>query len=109
MTQRFSWRDLIPCAVAVCIYFGMVGASFVGYVYSLNQGPAIGCPPEQHMVTIQEGMTKDEVRSLLGEPTYTGGSGEDDWTYKCSPGGGALFTVCFGLDERVSRHYWWLD
>jgi outer membrane protein assembly factor BamE (lipoprotein component of BamABCDE complex) len=72
--------------------------------------PGIGYPPEQHKDKIKEGMTRYEVRSLLGSP-----HGRDDsesaiyWTYRCDFFGGALFRVHFGPNDRVTSTEWWLN
>jgi outer membrane protein assembly factor BamE (lipoprotein component of BamABCDE complex) len=78
--------------------------------------PGIGYPPEQHLDTIKGGMSKDEVRSVLGRPHMQTDGGQDEWTYvpeqwtyRCDFFGGALFRVYFGPDGRVVSREWWLN
>jgi hypothetical protein len=62
--------------------------------------PGIG-NPEKAKAKIEIGMSKDEVRSLLGRPHQTSEDGRgDDWAYHC--GGGVILLVYFGPDDRVT-------
>src|SRR3954465_4149577 len=72
--------------------------------------PGIG-DPEQAKTKIKNGMTRDEVRSLLGPPHGRGDDRQDaiDWTYRCDFFGGTRFRVHFGPDSRVTSTEWWLD
>jgi hypothetical protein len=99
----------LGCVTLVCVVITVVAIPITVLMSWGDLGPGIGYPPEQHMITIKEGMTKDEVRSVLGEPHRIGADGGDDWTYRCDRAGGTLFRVRFGLDERVTERFWWLE
>lgn len=71
---------------------------------------------DQAKLMIKEGMTKDEVRSLLGRPreVITGrisfrGERGDAWDYWSTPFGGSILRVQFGRDGRVIERYSWVD
>jgi hypothetical protein len=60
---------------------------------------------DQAMLKIKEGMTRDEVRSLLGEPHEAHVFG-DCWLYwEGWPSSGSLLHVHFGPDGRVDERY----
>ena len=96
----------VACAVFLCLGYVIVALD----LRPVDFRPGIG-DPEQAKIKIKNGMTRDEVRSLLGPP-----HGRDDdsqgaiyWTYRCDFFGGTLFRVHFGPDDRVTSSEWWLN
>jgi outer membrane protein assembly factor BamE (lipoprotein component of BamABCDE complex) len=103
MRYRFHLLILIACGT---ILYVSITVAALG-ITSTDLRPGIGYPPEQHMITIKEGMTKEKVRSLLGAPHWNGACGGDEWDYKCDFFGGTKFRVYFGPDDRVTDREWW--
>jgi hypothetical protein len=78
----------------------------------LGHFAALGFPSciddmEQAHNKIKVGMTRDEVRSLLGPP---GRQGNNEWRYYNT----IFVTDCileinFGPDGRVTERHWWAD
>jgi outer membrane protein assembly factor BamE (lipoprotein component of BamABCDE complex) len=91
-----------PCS---CVFIGATALRLRPDDFRLGIGD-----PKQAGSKVQEGMTMDQVRSLLGSPH---GRGEDHegiyWTYRCDFFGGTLFRVHFGPDDRVTRRDWWVQ
>jgi outer membrane protein assembly factor BamE (lipoprotein component of BamABCDE complex) len=71
--------------------------------------PGIG-DPEQAKAKIRGGMTKDEVRSVLGRPhgQWDGPHGSR-WVYRSDAVGSCLLSVEFGPDDRVTSSEWWVN
>lgn len=66
--------------------------------------PGIG-DVEKAQSKIKTGMTKDEVRSVLGRPHEDEG---DEWIYWETRFADAKLLVRFGDDNRVTSSAWWL-
>src|SRR5262249_19347606 len=97
---------LFTCAAFLCVSYVVVALDLRPEDFR----PGIGAPEEAE-IKIKQGMTKDEVLSLLGRRH----SPRDDseiwsiWTYRCNFVGGTLFRVYFDDDDRVIRTEWWLN
>jgi hypothetical protein len=115
--QSPEFNVILRWGVGLLLFFACTAFLCVSYIAvaldlrPVDFRPGIGYPPEQHMVTIQGGMTKDEVRSVLGRPHWPrdGSESGDQWTYRCDFFGGTLFRVYFGPDGRVTHREWWLN
>ena len=108
MRHRIGLLILFACAAFFCVGIGFVARAFDDFRPD-DFRPGIG-EPEQAKIKIKGGMTKDEVRSLLGRPhsLRDGGDYEYEWTYRCDFFGGTLFRVHFGPNDRVTYTEWWL-
>jgi outer membrane protein assembly factor BamE (lipoprotein component of BamABCDE complex) len=94
-----------------CVTFSCAGLGVIVLdLRPVDFRPGIG-DPEQATIKIRNGMTKDEVRSLLGPPHGRGDDRQDtiDWTYRCDFFGSTRFRVHFGPDGRVTSTEWWPD
>jgi hypothetical protein len=58
---------------------------------------------------VKGGMTKDEVRALLGSPDSFGSMDGDQWNYRETILGGSIFRVSFGPDGRVTGCQEWVQ
>ena len=101
MGRRIGLVILFACAVLSCVIIGVTGLD-------LNDlRPGIGYPPEQHMITIKEGMTKSEVEAILGP-------GKVDSSAKVEGHSGAVTVWKDGdhviqiifKDDKVVFHHW---
>lgn len=109
MKPRTGSLVLFACAAVSSLGIGFVTRALDDFRPE-DFRPGLGYPPEQHTSTIEDGMTKDEVFSLLGHPHQPRDIDfEDEWTYRCDFFGGTSFRVYFGLDDRVTRREWWLN
>jgi hypothetical protein len=102
---RIGLLLLFACPALCC---GLIGTTLD--LRPVDFRPGIG-DPEEAKIKIKEGMTKEEVRALLGRPHWPrdGSESGDQWTYRCDFGGGTRFRVYFGRDGRVTHREWWLD
>jgi outer membrane protein assembly factor BamE (lipoprotein component of BamABCDE complex) len=75
---------------------------------ALTTRPGIG-DVEQAQSKIKNGMSKDEVRSLLGEPHLQGSEGGDEWDYWQTRFVSSILRVYFGPDGRVASSEWWVQ
>jgi hypothetical protein len=55
---------------------------------------------------IKNGMSKNEVRSVLGDPHRDRG---DEWDYWDTRFAGSILRVHFGDSDQVTSSEWWLD
>jgi hypothetical protein len=55
---------------------------------------------------IKDGMSKDEVRLMLGIPHVDGGNEWDYWEHRFV---GSILRVHFGPDDRVASSEWWVQ
>jgi SmpA / OmlA family len=100
---------LILCAgglltLVVCAPFFWLAFN-IGIVV-LTTRPGIG-DVKQAEIKIEVGMTKDEVRSMLGEPHLTGACGGEEWDYWETVFVSSVLRVYFGPNGRVtSRESW---
>jgi hypothetical protein len=96
--------------VAITFVLWLVSPSiFNSDLWPNDLRPGIGDNAEKLRETVKEGMTKDQVRAVLGRPHRTGDCGGDEWTYRCDFFGGSNFRVFFGSDGRVTRREWWAN
>src|SRR5262249_25048807 len=109
MNRRTELLKLVVC-LALCCSIG--GIAIVWWPDDLR---GIG-DLDQAMLKVQEGMTKDEVRVLLGRPQrveFGEGTGSgvfgDGWYYREQVFGGSYLIVHFGPDDRVVQRYFWVD
>ena len=109
MYHRSSWLILFACAAFVSLSLGFITRALDDFRFD-DFRPGIG-EPEQAKTKIKNGMTKDEVRSILGRPhsPKDGEDYEDEWTYRCDFFGGTVFRVCFGSGDCVTYTEWWLN
>ena len=61
---------------------------------------------ETAQAMIKIGMSKEEVRSILGPPNR---DDDDQWDYWDSAFAGSILRVHFGQDNRVTSSEWWLN
>jgi outer membrane protein assembly factor BamE (lipoprotein component of BamABCDE complex) len=88
--RRLRWLGIIPLAA---------GLSFCLWVGCLNR------VPDAVTYQIKEGMTKDEVRAVAGEPSHTenGGTLWAYWIFEHGPTAPlSPVYVSFDADERVT-------
>ena len=112
MRHRIGSLPLVAIGVltlVACVPF-MDLAIKISRFARISKGPSIG-DPEQAEIKIHVGMSKDEVRSLLGHPYWPKerSDSRNEWTYRCDAFGGTLFRVYFGPDNRVTQREWWVD
>ena len=74
--------------------------------FALKSPPGIG-GVELAQSKIKNGMSKDEVRSVLGAPHRDRGGEWDYWDSRLFVG--SVLRVHFGDDDQVILSEWWLD
>jgi outer membrane protein assembly factor BamE (lipoprotein component of BamABCDE complex) len=96
----------VRLGVSLLILFAFVAFSCTGL---LDLRPSIG-DVEQAQTKIKPGMTKDEVRAVLGRPHRQGEYGQygTEWDYWETMFVGSVLRVYFGPDGRVRGSQWWV-
>jgi hypothetical protein len=74
--------------------------------FTLATPPGVG-DVEVAQSKITNGMSKDEVRSLLGTPHRDRGGEWDYWDSRFFVG--SVLRVHFGDDDQVTSSEWWVD
>ncbi|HTU23601.1 MAG TPA: outer membrane protein assembly factor BamE [Gemmataceae bacterium] len=97
-------RAAIGCLTLVlCTPFLAVAIWLAAVV--LTTGPGIG-DVEVAQSKIKPGMSKHEVRSVLGAPHVDRGN---EWDYWDTRFAGSILRVRFGDDGQLTSSEWWLD
>jgi outer membrane protein assembly factor BamE (lipoprotein component of BamABCDE complex) len=101
--KRLALGLVIATACIASVYLGAILAEVTLTPVGIGD-------TRQAETKIQVGMTKDEVRSLLGEPQMIGVTyGEDEWDYWEHRFVGSVLQVFFGGDGRVTRRQSYVD
>jgi hypothetical protein len=110
--QRGRFKPVILAAIVLLLL--IVSAPIVGVAcdkaLAFDMATAVlGIPPgvgdvERANRKIKNGMSKDEVRSMLGIPHVDGGN---EWRYWEDRLASSILRVQFGPDDRVTSSEWW--
>jgi outer membrane protein assembly factor BamE (lipoprotein component of BamABCDE complex) len=102
-------RRLVSLVLCVIGLFACAPFLYVG-ILALTTRPGIG-PVEQAQCRIKPGMSKEAVRSLLGQPHREANSGPDnaEWDYWETRFVGSILRIHFGPDGRVTDSEWWVQ
>jgi hypothetical protein len=123
LIKQISWIGFILLVLVCVVHFGTLDGlpGVLGIVFAREDTVYSAGYSNAAFRRIREGMTRDQVRDILGDPLETRtdpwatrrGEAEDCWAFSTSPGytNYRIRLVCFDKDGRVvwSHSSFWFD